>query len=272
MVISFPRLNPVTFKKEITSPYEKCTEKFIQEFDVEDYIVFQLSYDNDFLTNEIKAYIVDCSGEIILEVGKTTVIINSLMRQDVFRIPCSVIKEGIYNILIESPAKFRYYSNTFYIHDANESLLIQYGCKDNKFDCLFKTINGAEYFYLRIAGGVKTQGYSFKSDDVEFIDQDRKITLIDSIPYTIRKYTFGESIGMPIWLADKLNRIFSCDDVKINGVKVVKSSGAALELSSQENYKYVGATIDLLHADEGYSEKPDTISGIHVEEFTEIFN
>lgn len=272
MIISFPRLNPLTFRKEISSPYEKCTEKFIQEFDRSDYIVFQTSYDNDFSTTEIKSYLIDCDEQIVTEIGKSTVIVNSLMRQDIFKIPCASVEEGFYSVLIESPGKFRYYSNVFHIHFTDNVLLIQYCCRENKFDCLFNTINGAEFFYLRIQGGIKTQGYSFKSDDVEFIDQDRKVTLIDSIPYTIRKYTLGGSIGMPVWLADKLNRIFSCDDIKINGIKVVKGNGAALELSSQENYKYVGATIDLLHTDEGYSEKPDVTSRIHVEEFTEIFN
>lgn len=272
MIVSFPRLNPITFSSEIYFPYEKIVEPFVQEFNSKDYIVFQITRDTDFTDDEITAYIIDCDGNVSGELGKSTIMINSLLRQEIFNMNCSIVKEGYYSILLEAPDKFSYYSNLIRIHNTDDTLLMQYRCSENKFDCIFKDTDGAKYFYLRIPGGIKTTGYSFKSDDIEFIDQDKKVILIDSIPYTVRKYTFGRSIGMPIWLADKLNRILACDDIEINGIKIVKSSGAALELSGQENYKYVGATIDLLYADEGYSEMPDLAGRIHIEEFTEIFN
>lgn len=271
MTISFPRLNPLTFKEEYKFPYENHTESFVQEFDKSDPIVFQLSHNTDFNTDEIEAYLIDYNGGIIAPFEKITIQLDAFIQQVIFRGSFDV-EEGFYRIFINAGSKFSCYSNTIYIHDTENTLLLQYRCKENKFDCLFKSTRGAESFYLRIPGGIKTSGYSFKSDDIEFIDQNRKVTLLSSIPYTIRKYIFGGSMGIPLWLADKLNRIFSCDEIEIDGIKTAKNNGAALELTSQENYKYVGASIELLYLDEGYSEKPDIRRRIHTAEFTAIFN
>ena len=55
-------------------------------------------------------------------------------------------------------------------------------------------------------------------------------------------------------MADKINRLLSCDSILINGVKVVKNDGAKLEVIGSDAYPYVGLNIELLRQEEGYSE------------------
>lgn len=297
MILTFPRLNPVIFNERPLPSFEYYNEQFIQCWNKTDYIIFQVTYDKDFSLGDVIASLVDCD-DIKIADFENEVIDTGLLYQGILRCSCNV-SPGIYRIKLDSKGEqFTLYSNWLKVSDANENtLLINYGCSRNKFDCVFLHNDYRYSFLLRVHGGVKSSNVSFKSDDVNYIDQDRNIYLIDSIPYSIKKYTFGDSAGMPNWMADRLNRIFACDDVRIDGVKVVKDDGAAIETVGSDGYPYVGVNIDLLHQDEGYSEtlyndvymqtgvtlslkdgetsfveRPAPTGRVHVKEFEKTFN
>lgn len=253
MTVTFPRINPIIFNENPIPAFEYYNDPFVQLWNKTDFIIFQVTYDNDFTSGEIIAKLIDSNG--LTYDFENDIVVAGNIYQSIFRISCNV-PDGIYRILLTTSGnKFKYYSNYMNINaDNGNTLLIQYQCSKNKFDCIFRTNEYAYSFLLRLPGGVKSSDISYKSDDVNYIDQDRSIHLIDSIPYAMRKYTFGDSAGLANWIVDKLNRIFSCDDININNVKVVKDDGASLETVSNQGYPYVGANINLFHQEEGYSE------------------
>lgn len=253
MALTFPRLNPIVFKEENILYTEKYNTPFIQKWDKGDYIVFQAHYGRSIARGEVAASIVDDNLNVVLQFDSTIIDINNWY-QVIFRGSCN-LPDGIYRVKLYSTAgKFTFYSNCIQIGTFPESLLLTYTCKTNKFDCIFRDSEYAYFFVLRVDGGVKSSDISYNSDDVIYTSQDRVVYLLDSIPYTVRKYTFGNSYGLPSWLADKINRLLSCDSILINGVKVVKNDGAKLEVIGSDAYPYVGLNIELLRQEEGYSE------------------
>ncbi|MEG1950474.1 MAG: hypothetical protein RR137_08940 [Odoribacter sp.] len=253
MAVTFPRLNPIIFKEKEISPFESCNTPFFQKWNKEDYIVFQVSYDKSFTSGEVVAKLVDIdgnvSGECINEVVPT---VDTY--QAIFRVSCN-LNEGLYRIkLTTTTNKFIFFSNYFTIGKYDGSMLVEYSCRGNKFDCVFSTTQYNYVFYIRVDGGVKSGDVSYSADDVFYSDQDKTVHLIDSIPYTLRKYTFGDSYGLPVWMADKLNRVLACDMIKIDNTLVVKNDGSKLEATASDAYPYVGLKIELLRKIEGNSE------------------
>lgn len=297
-VVTFPRLNPIIFTKEIIPYFENYTSPFIQKFNTEDYIIFQVFYDNDFYPGEVIAKLIDCNDNEVADFTQDVINVGNNY-QGILRCSCNV-ESGLYRVLLTTvSSKFNIYSNCLDIGNHENTLLIQYACRENKFDSIFITETYAYYYILRMIGGVKSADVEYKSDDVIFTDQRHKVVLIDSIPYSIRKYTFGDSSGIANWMADKINRIMSCDSVLIDGIKVVKDEGAAIEKITSNAYPFLGININLLYPEEGdseilydgnnaymqsgiqinmvdnkqnYSVSPEKNGRIHVNEFVNIFN
>lgn len=254
MAITFPRLNPILFKEEPVSVFEQSSRMYYQKWNKKDYIIFQVNYDKNYFTKgEIIAKLVDAQG------AECAVCLNDIIElpytyQSIFRLSCN-IADGIYRIkLTTAGGKFSYYSNYFDIGDHVNTMLIQYTCRRNNFDCIFVTNEYLYSFFLRVEGDIKTSDINYQSDDVFYTSQDRIMYLVDSIPFVTRKYTFGDSYGLPVWIADRLNRIFACDITDIDGARVIKNDGAKLEATSSDAYPYLGLKIELLRQLEGYSE------------------
>lgn len=255
MLVTFPKLNPVIFKEEPFSPFEKTDHLFTQKWDKSDYIVFQVSYDKfSFSSGEIIAKLVDNEGRVVAEFINDVVDAGDLF-QGILRVGCDV-GEGLYRILLTTTGdKFKFYSNFFHIGRHENTVLIEYTCDKNKFDCIFKTVDYGYSFFIRVDCGVKSGDVNYNADDVFYTSQSQTTYLIDSIPYVTRKYTFGDSYGLPNWMADKLNRVFACEDVSLDNVSVVKNDGAKLEATSSDAYPYAGLKIELLHQYEGDSDE-----------------
>ena len=253
MVVTFPRLNPIIFKKDKVSFFEDYLIPFYQKWNMKDYIVFQVTYDKDFTSGDIIASLINEKGEGVSDCLNDIIDTGSLY-QSIFRVCCDV-PIGFYRIkLTTKNSLFTFYSNYFEIGKHENTMLIEYSCDDNKFDCVFKTTDYMYRFYLRIDGGTKSGDISYNADDVFYSSADRTIYLIDSIPYTVRKYTFGDSLGLPVWLADKINRVLACDSIMIDNIVVVKNDGAKLEAMTSDAYPYVGLKVELLYQEEGNSE------------------
>lgn len=246
MALTFPALNPVTFKEEQTPHYEKHNEPFFQKWNIGDTLTFQMIYPNtypeaggfnvtlvDEQENEIKAP----QSSKIIDIGQTC--------HAIYSIECP--EEGTYRIKIETKtSNLQLHSNWFATGTYPETILINYRCAKNKFGCIF---NPGYSFNLRIEGNCASADKTFLSDDIFYKDQDGKLILIDAIPSVTMKYTLGAETGFPLWIAEKLNRIFACDDLRLDGCPVIKNDGAKLDTTAQKGYPYVGATIELIRAD-----------------------
>lgn len=255
MAITFPRLNPIIFKEQQTSPFEQSSKTYFQKWNREDYIVFQVAYDDKAFTNgELSAILVDENDTPVANFTSDTITIPDGF-QTIFRVSCNAADGCCRVKLTTATANLKFYSNPFLIGQHENTMLVRYMCKRNKFDCIFNTAEYLYYFFLRIEGNIKSGDVLYNADDIMYSSQERTTYLIDSIPYTTRKYTFGDSYGLPVWFAEKLNRIFACEIIHIDDIVVVKNDGAKLEPTSSDAYPYVGLKIELLHRNEGYSEE-----------------
>lgn len=164
------------------------------------------------------------------------------------------IDYGIYCIEIsveitsELTAKYRSeYFDYQAVHD--NTVMIEYSHNGNETDlvCIYgEFLDRQRYFQLRVEGGVPSDGFSPASKDTYYIDQPRNVVLLNSIPFNVFKFTFGDAAGMPNWVADKLNRIFGLSFIEIGGKQYVKNDGAKLEATREKGYPFAAWQIEMV--------------------------
>jgi hypothetical protein len=68
---------------------------------------------------------------------------------------------------------------------------------------------------------------------------------------------FGCGSGVPNWVGDRLNRIFACDDISIDGTGWMRNDGAKLEATREAGYPFSGWAIELLKVVKEHSDDFD---------------
>lgn len=137
-----------------------------------------------------------------------------------------------------------------------ETLLIEYSHDGNDFDVAFwptGALGVQKFFQLRVEGGVSSDNVTPASKDVFYVDQVHDVVMLDSKPYNVFKFTFGNGRGIPNWMADKINRILSCSYVEIDGTQFLKNDGSKLEATREKGYPLAGWHIELVPATQRYS-------------------
>lgn len=101
------------------------------------------------------------------------------------------------------------------------SVLLQYSPADNKTrrDVMAFAGETRLFFSLRLPGGFKDNGLSFSVDSEQFVTDAADIVELYSLESTQKKLTIGTSSGVPIWIAQMLNRILTCKYVYIDGAR-----------------------------------------------------
>ena len=175
-------------------------------------------------------------------------------------ISLATITDGRYIIRMSSVVDtnlLKFYSEPIEIAEAHENTLqFVYSHDENDFDLIF--VPGGNQsnrmFQLRIDGGFSSDGFKPASLDSMYVDQVHNAVMLSSVPFNVRTLTIGNSYGIPNWMADKINRIFSCNSVTIDGVAYTKNDGAKLEATRESGYASAGWKIDLLESENSYSE------------------
>jgi hypothetical protein len=126
------------------------------------------------------------------------------------------------------------------VESINDSVYIEYLHKSFYQNVLFET--GIK-MGIRVPGTIHTM--LPKSKDAIYEDQPLNQKMISSRPYRLFKFVIGGSYGVPMWVADKLNRIFGCSTISIDGKYFTKNEGAAFEPKEEENYPLKGYTLDI---------------------------
>lgn len=131
------------------------------------------------------------------------------------------------------------------------TLLLRYRNSENNFSVLFDT---NIIFDLRVEGTI--QNFSPKADDEIYNDEKRNATKLSSIPYQTFTLFIGGSAGLPDWMTDKVNRIMSCDMIRIggrrkDGVDIIpdwfeKVEGAEWEVKREVEYPFSGLEIEIM--------------------------
>lgn len=144
-------------------------------------------------------------------------------------------------------------SEPFIVDDTiSNTVLLTYSNSRNAYDVNFGATDAI--FYLRVEGGFWSEGFTPASKDVAYFNQSHDPQILTSIPFQVKRLTFGDGGGIPNWMADKINRVFSCDTVLVDDVAMVKNEGAKLEPNREKLYPMAGWSIELLEATNNYSD------------------
>lgn len=121
---------------------------------------------------------------------------------------------------------------------------------ENNFDVVFET--GID-FQIRVEGVIAD--FSPESDDLIYNDMLRNATLLNSVPFRSFVLYVGGAPGVPVWMADKINRVMSCDSVKIDGANYEKKQGAGWEVKRADEYQFVGLNIEIVPAENRFNRR-----------------
>lgn len=266
IIIKIPKLNPIEFHRvgensacEFVPSFEQSRpyiQKFIQGTDP---VSLQVQV-KESMTNAIGFYLQHLDGSTIPITSGA--IVGTLYGFDIwnmsFNESSSATPLGIYFVKISITLDTGSGSGMLEKHFISEpieivdelpdSVLIEYSHAGNNWDMAFYP-DGKELklsYKFRVEGGYASQGFTPASKDAFFVDQDRGVILLDSVPYNVYKYTFGPGGGIPNWMADKLNRILSLSEIKIDGISHVKNEGSKMEPSREQGYSLAGWSIELV--------------------------
>ncbi len=116
------------------------------------------------------------------------------------------------------------------------TVLFEYKHSKFKADVVFET--GIE-FMIRVEGA--RGKLNPVSEDYMYRNQKLSPSLLSSKPYRIWDLSLGGSYGFPDWMVDKINWMWSCDSVRMDGRSYTKNadssgSGSAITLKEEDNY------------------------------------
>lgn len=124
-------------------------------------------------------------------------------------------------------------SSMFEVSDnVDDTILLEYTHRRNDFDTYFDL---EHKFCFRVEGVFLPQEYSFDNETEGFRDQRHKAKELSSYTIEKRKLTIGGGFGVPNWVARLLNNIFSLSNVHVDGVRTIRSDGAAIEITTIHN-------------------------------------
>ena len=112
--------------------------------------------------------------------------------------------------------------------------LIHYRYKDNKQrDDVVSLIDHVIYFFdFRVPGGFKDGGWQFGVSNEQFTTQREDVVELFANEYTMKTFTMGNALGVPVWFAEHLNRLLTCSYVYFNGDRYTRSDTETPQVQS----------------------------------------
>lgn len=252
-IIDIPHLNPVKFVpvqggpqgyinfdynlfKELIKPWEH-KKNYAQKQHVSKPIRIQLT--TTFTPMQI--LVIDCHGNTIASYGGTVVsnpaVLPGFIMYEFNIIPPDiwgnyylVLNVGEYDPDPEVSTLVPFISgphNT--IQSLDDMLVFDYKNERNDHDVVFNT--GISFTYICEGGILRPE---FKRRSTTFEDQQMSLKLIRSKSYREWPLVIGGSAGVPPEVADKVSRIFDCDNTVINGIRYTLPSDSEFEINELE--------------------------------------
>lgn len=163
------------------------------------------------------------------------------------------LPEGCYYlraILTAGVAVKTYISEPFEVHDLVEnSVLFHYYNDTNDFGVAFDT---DIIYQLRVEGGLTNDGFKPVIKSKIYEDQNLNKVRLSATPSESYKLVIGGAEGVPNWVANKINRLFACSYVSVDGGQFVRLEGD-MERKGEENYPMAGWSLTLAEADNSLS-------------------
>lgn len=225
-----------------TIPYYLPADSYFQPFQKNDIIYLQ------FLSNYaphqvemfnqwgqkvadfVMAYVATSTEGTGLRVYQATIALNSFA-------------EGKYKFQLKtgSPLVNTFETDWICLKEKHEgSILFEYKNDQNDHDVVFET--GIQ-FRFRVHGGFRE--YQPQNERSVFIDQPGNIVQLTSRSFYTIKLIIGNTYGVPRWVIDKINQIFLCSEVLIDGKQFVGVSGAKFDPNRIDNYTKEGWSMEV---------------------------
>lgn len=149
-----------------------------------------------------------------------------------FHVYCG-LTDGFYKLTIADKTSevFRVTSDTGVL---SKTTLIQYRFKDNteRLD-MVSVIDLMPYFFdFRVPGGFKDSGWEFGVENEQFTTQYQDLVELYAREYISKTFTMGNSIGVPVWYGEMLNRLLTCSYVYFNGDRYVRDNSSTPSLET----------------------------------------
>lgn len=217
--------------------------------------------------------LLDCHGNT-LNTYTFAVVPTAIVNPDLLVYECTVnvpvVDEGEYFFLLKigSDATLEQFISEpqYFSDDSSNTLFYNYKNSYNKFDVVFST--GIQ-FGFRVEGSFGP--LAPQSVDTVWQDQPLNLETIDSIPFRQFKLALGGIWGVPDWVIEKVNRIFSCDTVLIQDRQYTKADGAKWETIIADGYPLRGWKIDVRETKNLYSLVAEN-NFSPAEQFAVVFN
>lgn len=232
--------------------------RYTQKWRTDDAIPFQ--YTSNFAS--IQVQLIDCQQNVILTQVVTQKRINKFISGYYLyenTISLANVPEGIYFILLKlGGGTKRMISEPQEVNNSIPgTLLFEYSNSRYHGDIVYET--GIQ-FAFRIEG--KFRNYQPESERTAYIDQKHNPTILNAIPFNTWEIIFGKNKGISDWAARKLNWIFSCDNVRIDGKPYAVVEDSQLDPNEFDPvYKLRSWT---LRVQEGYN-RASKIVGVEVD-------
>jgi len=223
--------------------------------------------------------LLDCAGNSLNTfafTAKSVSLVNPGYQVYECSIPVPTFDEGVYywllNVGIYSPVPEestleQFVSEPQYISETIENtIFFEYTNSYNKFDVVFETKINFGFRCDAVIGAIDPQ-----SKDTVWEDQPLNLRTINSIPYRQFKLIIGDGYGVPDWVVDKINRVFACDTVMLDGRQYTKAEGAKWEKNEADLYPMRGWKIDIRETNNRYSLRGQN-NNSPAEQFAVIYN
>jgi hypothetical protein len=185
---------------------------YYQKWTTSDAIVFQFT--SNFST--IQVQLMDCNDNPVIiqsaiQKGANKFEPGFYLYEDTLSL--AGVTPGFYYVLVTLGGTKQLYSEPLQIFSyLPDSLLFEYSHTLYHGDIIFKT---GIMLRFRVEGILKEDAPS--SQTTAFIDQQYNPSILTSIPFQTATLVAGHTLGVPTWVAKKINWILSCDNVAIDG-------------------------------------------------------
>jgi hypothetical protein len=148
---------------------------------------------------------------------------------------------------------------------------IIYSHNKNDYGLVFNKSSIEYDFKIWVESGFIPDGFGVFSEKEDFKDQFANNTIIYGMPYEKYKFTIGDNLGIPNWLARKINYVFLLDNITINKLPYTVAADTNLEKVEGTYNGLAIYSIDLQQVSD-FNQKMSTTFKIHNNVFSYQFN
>lgn len=257
-IINIPSINPIKLVKEGLATNDKyqtvhfdtglyynqinsyqSKKHYYQKFQTTDSIIIQFS--SNFAPFTLR--LIDCNKEIIVS-GIVEQINTQYFTAPFYgykgTIDLTGVTEGLYYVQLIASGMSLISEPIAIAEKHQNTMCLEYTNNQNDYGVIFE--NG-ETFQFRVEAVFKS--FTPGSNDVVYEDEPANLVRLSSSSFRTFKLAIGAAQGVPDWVADRINRIQGCDNVKYDGKEFTRSEGAKLERNGDDFSAMAGWSVDM---------------------------